>query len=66
MDTHIPIDADLPGSAFEPSGAKTGRAAVDTALREFIARRERMTLRALFGGVEWSTDFDDERGRTRT
>ena len=66
MDTHIAIDADLLERAFELSGAKTRKAAVDTALREFIARRERMTLLALFGGIERSTDFDHKCERTRT
>ena len=66
MATDLPIDPILPAQALAISGEKTEKAAVDMALREFIARREQMKLRELFGRLEWSADYDYKRERTRT
>ena len=65
MATNLSIDPDLLARAVELSGEKTKKAAVNRALREFIARREQMKLRELFGKLEWSTDFDYKRERSR-
>ena len=65
MATNLSIDPDLLTRALELSGEKTKKAAVNKALREFIARREQMKLRELFGQLEWSADFDYKRERTR-
>ena len=65
MATNLSIDPDLLARALELSGEKTKKAAVNRALREFIARREQMKLRELFGKLEWSTDFDYKRERSR-
>ena len=66
MATNLSIDPALLEKALELSGEKTKKAAVNLALREFVARRERMKLRELFGRLEWSSDFDYKRERTRT
>ena len=66
MATNLSIDPALLAKALELSGEKTKKAAVNMALREFIARREQMKLRELFGRLEWSPDFDYKRERTRT
>ena len=66
MATKLSIDPALPAKAVAPGGDRTSAAAVETALHEFIVRRERMKLRELFGSLEWSTDFDYKRERTRT
>ena len=66
MATNLSIDPSLLEKALELSGEKTKKAAVNLALREFVARRERMKLRELFGRLEWSSDFDYKRERTRT
>ena len=66
MATNLSIDPDLLARAVELSGEKTKRAAVNRALREFIARREQIRLRELFGKLEWSADFDYKRERSRT
>ena len=66
MATNLSIDPDLLERALEISGEKTKKAAVNMALREFIARREQMKLLELFGRLEWSADFDYKRARTRT
>ena len=65
MATNLSIDPDLLARAVELSGEKTKKAAVNRALREFIARREQIRLRELFGKLEWSTDFDYKRERSR-
>ena len=65
MATNLSIDPDLLARALELSGETTKKAAVNRALREFIARREQMKLRELFGKLEWSTDFDYKRERSR-
>ena len=66
MATNLSIDPALLAKALELSGEKTKKATVNMALREFIARREQMKLRELFGSPQWSTDFDYKRERTRT
>ena len=66
MATNLSIDPTLLAKAVALSGDRTPAAAVETALHEFIARREQVKLRELFGGLEWSTDSNDKRERTRT
>ena len=66
MATNLTIDPILLAQALALSGEKTEKAPVDMALREFIARREQMKLRELFGRLEWSADCDYKRERTRT
>ena len=65
MATNLSIDPALLAKAHELSGEKTKKAAVNMALREFIARREQIELRDLFGRLEWSADYDYKRERTR-
>ena len=66
MATNLSIDPGLLAKALELSGERTKKATVNMALREFIARREQMKLRKLFGRLEWSADFDYKRERSRT
>lgn len=66
MATNLSTDPGLLAKALELGGEKTRKAAVNMALREFIARREQMKLRELFGRLEWSADFDCKRERTRS
>ena len=66
MATNLSIDPALLAKALDLSGEKTKKAAVNRALREFIARREQMKLRELFGQLEWSADFDYKKERTRS
>ena len=65
MATNLSIDPLLLEKALELSGEKTKKAAVNLALREFIARREQMKLRDLFGQLEWSAEFDYKKERSR-
>ena len=66
MATNLSIDPYLLERALALSGEKTKKAAVNQALREFIARREQTKLRELFGKLEWDSDFDYKRERTRS
>ena len=66
MTVNRSIDPALPAKALDLGGEKTGKAAVDEALREFIARPEQRKLGELFGQLEWSADFDYKRERTRS
>ena len=65
MATNLSLDPAPLAKALELRGEKTKKATVNMALREFIARREQMKLRELFGRLEWSADFDYKRERTR-
>ena len=65
MVTNLSIDSALLEKALALSGEKTRNGAVNMALREFIARREQMTFRNLFGQLEWNADFDYKRERIR-
>jgi hypothetical protein len=63
---NLPIDPRLLEKAVKLSGQKTKKAAVTLALTEFIARREQVRLRKLFGKLRWNPDFDYKAERTRS
>ena len=65
MRTNIEIDDDLMRQALKLSGAGTKREAVDLALRELVARYQRLGILELRGRVHWSADLEQSRrGRT--
>ncbi len=65
MATNLSIDPDLLNKALEVSGEKTKKAAVTQALVEYIAKRERARVKELFGQLEWDSDFDYKKERSR-
>lgn len=65
MATNLALDPELLEAALAVSGAKTKKAAVTLALREFIARREQKRLVDLFGTLEWAPDYDYKSERSR-
>ncbi|MDR2013082.1 MAG: type II toxin-antitoxin system VapB family antitoxin [Rhodanobacter sp.] len=65
MATNLAIDPDLLERALQVSGERTKRAAVTTALREFIARREQRHVADLLGKLEWDESFDYKAERSR-
>lgn len=65
MATNLDLDPQLVERALALSGEATKRAAVTSALREFIARREQKRLLELFGQLEWDVEFDYKRERSR-
>ena len=66
MTVNRSIGPALPAKALDLGGEKTRKAAVNEALREFIARPEQGKLGELFGQLEWSADFDYKKERTRS
>jgi len=65
MATNLDLDPDLLERTLAASGERTKKAAVTKALREFVARREQRELLGLFGSLEWDSDFDYKRDRSR-
>ena len=65
MATNLEIDPDLLETALAVSGEKTKKAAVTKALTEFIARREQKRIAELFGRLEWDSEYDYKRERSR-
>jgi Arc/MetJ family transcription regulator len=65
MRTNIDIDDDLMAQTMAATGAKTKKAAVEEAMREFVRfekqRKGQTGLRALRGKVEWIGDLDEMR-----
>jgi len=66
MATNLSIDPELLEHALQVSGEKTKKAAVTRALEEFIARRRQKRLLELMGKLEWDTDYDYKKDRSRT
>jgi len=65
MATNLSIDPALLDKALEVSGEKTKKAAVTQALIEFIAKRERAQIKELFGQLEWDSEYDYKKERSR-
>lgn len=65
MSTNLSIDPELLERALELSGERTKKAAVNKALREFIAHREQKRIAGLFGKLDWDTDYDYKKERSR-
>ena len=59
------IDPDLLERAVKLSGERTKKAAVTTALKEFIAHREQRRVLDLMGKLEWDQSFDYKAERQR-
>ncbi len=65
MATNLAIDPKLLERTLELSGERTKKAAVNKALREFIARREQKNIVKLFGQLEWDQEYDYKKERLR-
>ena len=65
MASNLSIDPALLDRALEVGGEKTKKAAVNRALREFVARREQERILDLFGKLDWDEGFDHKRERQR-
>ena len=65
MATNLSIEPALLDKALEISDEKTKKAVVTQALVEYIARRERVRIKELFGQLDWDTDFDYKSERER-
>lgn len=58
MRTNIVLDDKLVKKAMRYANRKTKREAVDVALREYVARRERPDIRELFGQDLIDPEYD--------
>ncbi len=58
MPTNLALDDELVSEAKRVGGHRTKRAAVNEALREYVARRQRRRVLELFGNLEWDPDYD--------
>lgn len=65
MATNLSIEPALLDKALEISDEKTKKAVVTQALVEYIARRERVRIKELFGQLEWDSEFDYKAERER-
>ena len=65
MATNLSIDPELIERALIVSGERTKKAAVTKALQEYIARREQKQLAELFGKLEWDSEYDYKKDRSR-
>ncbi|MBK8097762.1 MAG: type II toxin-antitoxin system VapB family antitoxin [Planctomycetes bacterium] len=61
----ISIDARLCEEVRRLTGARSATAAVEQALREFVARHRQQGLLALFGKLSWQPDYDYKVARDR-
>ena len=65
MRTNIEIDDEVMREAQRLTGVRTKREAVDLALRELVARHQRLGILELRGRVHWEGDLGtSRRGRT--
>jgi hypothetical protein len=62
---NLSLDRHLVQRVLELSGERTQVAAVTSALREFIARREQRRLLELMGQLEWDDSSSHKTGRSR-
>lgn len=65
MATNLAIDDKLIIEAQAISGAKTKKAVVTEALKEYIQRRKQSEIISLFGTVDYETDYDYKKTRSR-
>ena len=65
MTTNIEIEPALLDEAMKVGGHRTERAAVAEALREYVERRNRLRVLALFGTIEYDEDHDYKAQRAR-
>jgi hypothetical protein len=65
MATNLAIDDKLIIEAQAISGARTKKAVVTEALKEYIQRRKQSEIISLFGTVDYDTDYDYKKTRSR-
>ena len=65
MATNLAIDDKLIIEAQLIGGAKTKKAVVTEALKEYIQRRKQIQVTSLFGKVDYDPDYDYKKTRSR-
>ncbi len=66
MATNLALDDKLIEAARRAGGHKTKRAAVTDALKEYVLRRKQKKILKLFGTLEWMSNYDYKKSRTRS
>jgi hypothetical protein len=65
MATNLAIDDSLIVEAQAIGGAKTKKAVVTEALKEYIQRRKQVQIISLFGTLDYDPDYDYKKTRSR-
>ncbi|HEY0686029.1 MAG TPA: type II toxin-antitoxin system VapB family antitoxin [Steroidobacter sp.] len=65
MATNLSIDPELMELALKVGGEKTKAATVTKALQEFIAHRRQNAMLDLAGRLEWDSQYDYKRDKSR-
>jgi Arc/MetJ family transcription regulator len=65
MATNLAIDDKLIIKAQKIGHHKTKKAAVTTALKEYIAHKKQLEVLDLFGSIEFDKNFDYKKARKR-
>lgn len=65
MATNLALDDRLVDEARRLGKHRTKRAAVNEALAEYVARRKRQRITALFGSLDWDDSYDYKQERRR-
>jgi Arc/MetJ family transcription regulator len=63
--TNLALDDDLVEEAKRLGKHPSKRAAVNSALAEYVARRKRRRVRRLFGRLPWNANYDYKAERRR-
>ena len=65
MATNLDIDRAILDEAVEVGHHRTKRAAVEDALKEYIARRKQADVIKLFGTIDYETKYNYKKQRRR-
>jgi Arc/MetJ family transcription regulator len=65
MSTNLALDDRLILEVKKAGNHKTKKEAVTAALREYLAHRRRLDILGAFGGVDFATDYDYKKARSR-
>lgn len=65
MTTNLVLDEKLISQAQKVGNHKTKKAAVTTALQEYIARKRQLEIVELFGKINFDNNYDYKKARTR-
>ena len=63
--TNFSLDPERLEKAIRVSGEKTKKAAVTTALKEFVSRHGQNDVSRLFRKLQWDKEFDRKKNRSR-
>ena len=66
MATNLSIDKELLETALAVGGLKTKKDTVNLALEEFIQRRKADEVISLFGTIDYDSEYDYKKMRTRS